>query len=132
MAALTGASLLPVPWAAAPTREESLRVLSECAANPFAPFPVGVNRNSLQITWNVYDRLVTFAYKPREDGTPYYDYFDIRGELAESYEYAEDKKSITFHLRKDAVFHDGAPVTAEDVKWSLDRVVASPVGKAQF
>ncbi|WP_227666695.1 ABC transporter substrate-binding protein, partial [Klebsiella variicola] len=37
-----------------------------------------------------------------------------------------------FNLRKDALFHDGAPVTAEDVKWSLDRVVASAVGKSQF
>ncbi|WP_197716950.1 ABC transporter substrate-binding protein [Mesorhizobium sp. DCY119] len=132
LAVLTGSSMLPVKWAKAQTREESLRVLSEGAANSFDSFSVGVNRNSIQISWNVYDRLVTFAYKPREDGTPYYDYFDIKGELAESFEFSEDKKSITFHLRKDAVFHDGAPVTAEDVKWSLDRVVASPVGKAQF
>lgn len=132
MAALTAATTLPVKWAAAQTREESIRVLSEGAANSFDSFSVGVNRNSIQISWNVYDRLVTFAYKPREDGVPYYDYFDIKGELAERYEVAADKKSITFHLRKDAVFHDGAPVTAEDVKWSLDRVVASPVGKAQF
>jgi len=132
LAALTTAATLPAKWASAQTREDSLRVLSEGAANSFDAFSVGVNRNSIQISWNVYDRLVTFAYKPREDGTPYYDYFDIKGELAESYEVAPDGKSITFHLRKDAVFHDGSPVTAEDVKWSLDRVVASPVGKAQF
>ena len=132
MAALTASTTLPVKWAFAQSREDSLRVLSEGAANSFDSFSVGVNRNSIQISWNVYDRLVTFAYKPREDGTPYFDYFDIKGELAESYEVAEDKKSIIFHLRKDAVFHDGSPVTAEDVKWSLDRVVASPVGKAQF
>ncbi|WP_274627530.1 ABC transporter substrate-binding protein [Arvimicrobium flavum] len=131
-AALTAASALPASWARAQSREESIRVLSEGAANSFDSFSVGVNRNSIQVSWNVYDRLVTFAYKPREDGTPYYDYFDIQGQLAESYEVADDKKSITFHLRKDAVFHDGSPVTAEDVKWSLDRVVASPVGKAQF
>src|SRR5690606_30242559 len=43
-----------------------------------------------------------------------------------------DGTAITFYLRRDAVFHDGTPVTAADVKWSLDRVVASPIGKAQF
>jgi peptide/nickel transport system substrate-binding protein len=32
--------------------------------------------------------------------------------------------SVTFKLRKDAKFHDGALVTAKDVKWSLDRAVA--------
>src|SRR6202043_518166 len=31
--------------------------------------------------------------------------------------------SVTFRLRKDAVFHDGTPVTAKDVKWSFDRAV---------
>src|SRR5258705_1030475 len=40
---------------------------------------------------------------------------------------------MTFHLRKDAKFQDGTPVTAEDVKWSLDRVLTAPVlGKAQL
>lgn len=134
--ALSGAvgasAMLPAKWAFAQSRENSLRVLSEGAANSFDSFSVGVNRNSLQITWNVYDRLVKFGYKMRDDGIGYYDYFDIQPELAERYEISEDKKSITFHLRKDAVFHDGSPVTADDVKWSLDRVVASPIGLAQF
>ncbi len=31
--------------------------------------------------------------------------------------------SVTFHLRKNATFWDGTPVTADDVKWSLDRAV---------
>src|SRR5690606_23114980 len=101
-------------------------------ANSFDTFSVGVNRNSMQITWNVYDRLVRFAYKDRGDGTAIYDYFDIEPELAESYAFSDDRRSITFQLRRDALFHDGTPVTAHDVKWSLDRVVASPIGKAQF
>src|SRR5438067_9112287 len=32
--------------------------------------------------------------------------------------------SVTFKLKKTAVFQDGTPVTAKDVKWSLDRAVA--------
>jgi peptide/nickel transport system substrate-binding protein len=31
---------------------------------------------------------------------------------------------VTFKLRKEAKFHDGTPVTAKDVKWSLDRAVS--------
>lgn len=131
-AVLAGGLMLPQKWAFAQSRAESLRVLSEGAANSFDAFSVGVNRTSIQISWNVYDRLVTFAYKPRGDGTSTFDYFDIQPELAESYQVAEDGKSITFKIRADATFHDGAPVTAHDVKWSLDRVVASPIGKSQF
>lgn len=130
---LAGAGcLLPVKWAHAKSRESSLRVLSEGAPNSYDTFSVGVNRNAIQVTWNIYDRLVKFAYKDQGDGTAYYDYFDIQPELAESYEVSDDQKSIIFYLRKDAIFHDGSPVTAEDVKWSLDRIVASAIGKSQF
>lgn len=129
---LAAATMLPAKWAFAQSREASLRVLSEGAANSFDSFSPGVNRYSLQITWNVYDRLVKFAYKPQGDGTSNYDYFDIQPELAESFDLSEDQKTITFRLRKDATFHDGSPVTADDVKFSLDRVVASPIGKSQF
>jgi len=62
-----------------------------------------------------------------------FDLDKITGELAESYEVSPDAMKITFHLRKDARFQDGTPVTAEDVKWSLDRAVTAPVlGKAQL
>lgn len=131
-ATMGAATLLPRSWAQAQTRAESLRLLSEGAANSFDTFSVGVNRDSIQVSWNVYDRLVTFGYKDIGDGVGYYDYFDIQPQLAERYEVAADKTSITFRLREDATFHDGTPVTAEDVKWSMDRVVASPIGAAQF
>src|SRR6516162_5747661 len=38
--------------------------------------------------------------------------------LAERFELAEDAKSATFRLRPGLKFHNGAPVTPEDVKWS--------------
>jgi len=48
---------------------------------------------------------------------------EIRGELAESY--AQDGPTAwVFRLRPNAVFHSGRPVTAEDVKWSLEQVAA--------
>ena len=112
----------------------SQRLRSGCAgaANALDAFSVGVNRNAIQVTWNIYDRLISFGYKQTESGAGYYDYYDIQPQLAERYTLSDDQTAITFYLRKDATFHDGTPVTARDVKWSLDRVVASPIGAAQF
>jgi glutathione transport system substrate-binding protein len=54
----------------------------------------------------------------------------ISPELAESYDISPDATEYTFHLR-DATFHDGTPVTASDVKASLERIL-DPKGKAAF
>ncbi len=52
-------------------------------------------------------------------------------DIAESWEIDDTGTVYTFHLRKNAKFHDGKPITAHDVKWSLERAVhpdtASPV-----
>ncbi len=45
--------------------------------------------------------------------------FTIKPQLAESWEVSPDGKSYTFHLFKNATWHDGKPVTSEDVKWSI-------------
>ena len=39
--------------------------------------------------------------------------------LAESWEVAEDGLSVTLNLRDDAVFHDGEPITSEDIEFSI-------------
>lgn len=49
--------------------------------------------------------------------------------LATSWEISEDKKSYTFHLRKDVKFHDGTPFNAEAVKFNFDRI-KDPATKA--
>ena len=41
--------------------------------------------------------------------------------LAESWSESKDHLVYTFTLRKNAKFHDGSPVTAEDVKFSFER-----------
>ena len=41
--------------------------------------------------------------------------------LAESWTESKDHLTYTFTLRKNVKFHDGSPVTAEDVKFSFDR-----------
>lgn len=57
---------------------------------------------------------------------------DIIPDLAESMpEISADGLVYTFRLRKDAKFHNGKPVTAQDFKWSMERaadpLTASPV-----
>jgi peptide/nickel transport system substrate-binding protein len=74
------------------------------------------------------DFLVSCAYQSlvRMEGTP------RKPEmlLAESYEKRDDLTEWTFHLREDAVFHDGTPVTAEDVRYSWARVMTLKQGYA--
>ena len=46
---------------------------------------------------------------------------NIVADLAERWDVSADGLKYTFYLRPDAKFHDGKPVTAEDVRWSLER-----------
>jgi peptide/nickel transport system substrate-binding protein len=60
-----------------------------------------------------YDTLVTMAAG---------DYVTIRPALAESWERTEDGTALIFHLREGVKFASGNPLTAADVKFSLDRL----------
>ncbi|MBI2907653.1 MAG: ABC transporter substrate-binding protein [Chloroflexi bacterium] len=53
---------------------------------------------------------------------------NIIPELAESWEVSPDGKSWTFNLHEGMKWHDGKPFTAEDVKFSLDRMRDPPRG----
>ncbi|GAU84550.1 ABC transporter substrate-binding protein [Bosea sp. BIWAKO-01] len=46
---------------------------------------------------------------------------ELRGELAESWSRDSDGAWV-FKLRQGCVFHNGEPVTAEDVKWSIEQI----------
>src|SRR3954468_5920362 len=47
---------------------------------------------------------------------------EFEGELAESWSPAEDFKSYTVKLRQGVTFHDGKPMTADDVAYSVDEI----------
>ena len=47
----------------------------------------------------------------------------LRGELAESWD-TPDARTVVFKLRDNAFFHNGEPVTSEDVKYSLEQIAA--------
>lgn len=46
--------------------------------------------------------------------------FSEYGLIAESVEVPEDRRSVTFNLRPQARFHDGSPITADDVLFSFE------------
>jgi peptide/nickel transport system substrate-binding protein len=60
--------------------------------------------------------------------------FVPRPSLAERWEVSPDGLRYTFHLRRDVTFHDGKPLTAADVKFSLLNVVKPlhPRGATNF
>ncbi len=47
---------------------------------------------------------------------------EVQPRLATDWEIGEDGLTYTFHLAPGATFHDGTPVTAEDVVWTFDRL----------
>jgi len=53
----------------------------------------------------------------------------VVGDLAESWAVSADGKTTTFRIHPDAKFHNGRSVTANDVKWSLERA-ADPATEA--
>ncbi len=50
---------------------------------------------------------------------------EVKPWLAESWELASDKLSLTFHLREGVKFHDGTDFNAEAVKFNFDALVAA-------
>ena len=53
-------------------------------------------------------------------------------ELAEKWEVSPDATSVTFHLRPDAKFQDGSPVLADDVVYSVERLLKINQGPANL
>ena len=52
----------------------------------------------------------------------------IVGDLAESWAVSRDGRTYTFKLRQGVKFHDGAELTASDVKASYDKIIFPPPG----
>ncbi len=121
-----GASVLPFLRAlpAAAQGSDTLVVVTGQTINSLDLHRTGTNRASYQVAVNCYDRLVSFGTKEAPGGGLSYDYEQIVPELAESWTVSEDGLTITFKLKPNATFWDGAKVTAEDVKWSFDRAVS--------
>jgi len=76
--------------------------------------------NNLGSQGCMFDNLI--RRDPRDSGKT------IIPDLAHSWEIAKDGKTYTFFLRKGVQFHDGAELTADDVKATFDRIAKPPQG----
>jgi peptide/nickel transport system substrate-binding protein len=90
-----------------------------------------------QLTWGIHVSLAPTWFEPAEASgiiTPFMVFYALHDamvkpmpgqalapSLAESWAAAEDGRSYDFVLRAGAKFHNGEPVTAEDVKFSFER-----------
>lgn len=73
---------------------------------------IGYDWQNWSMIKSIFDGLMDYA-----PGTT-----ELRPGLAESYEISDDGMVFTFKLRSGVKFHNGREMTAEDVKYSLDRV----------
>src|SRR4029434_5793151 len=84
--------------------------------DPHAAFDVG----RVAVRLNLYDGLYRCLYNPPK----------LEPWLAESYTVSPDGLTYTFKLRRGAKFHDGTEITAEDVRYSAERILALKKGAA--
>lgn len=70
-----------------------------------------VGAGTREMLFNLYEGLL----KQNPDGS-------LREAIAESYTISEDSTEYVFTLREGVLFHDGSPVTAEDVVYSYQRL----------
>ena len=101
---------LPAPAAAAPEGTLTWGIHVTLAARWLDPADTEAFINPFMVLYAVHDALV--KPMPGGDNTP---------SLAESWTQSKDGLVYEFALRKNARFHNGDPVTAEDVKFSFDR-----------
>jgi peptide/nickel transport system substrate-binding protein len=70
-----------------------------------------VDDNSLQVTQQIFESLVTYDERS----------FEIRPNLAVSWQVSPDKRQWTLKLRDGVQFHDGTPFNSEAVVFNFDR-----------
>lgn len=68
--------------------------------------------SSFRVMEHIYEGLLRFDNQ-----------LQLQPALAESWTISSDGREYTFKLRQGVKFHDGTPLTAEDVKYSFERVL---------
>ena len=113
-AAATEDSAAPADTAAAPEASAGTLLNTSITTTPDTCDPArGSGENDDYLYVNVYEALI----KPSEtDGA-------AEGWLAKDWTYDEATMTYTFNLVDNACFADGAPLTAKDVVYTLDRIV---------
>src|SRR5262249_5130231 len=86
--------------------------------DPHVVFDVG--RAASRI--NLYAEMLRWIYKPPK----------MIACLAESYKASDDGKTWTCKLRQGVKFHDGSEMTADDVVYSIERMLATKKGASSL
>lgn len=89
--------------------------LNVCLSADIMTADVQKTSNDYEIPMNIYDTLVQI--KVADDGSS-----SIEPMLAESWEVSDDGLTYTFHLRNDVTFQNGNAFTAEDVRYTFNRM----------
>jgi ABC-type transport system substrate-binding protein len=105
----------PMP-AAAQTRFVFANESPYDTMDPHAAFDVG----RVAVRLNLYDGLYRWLDNPPV----------LQPWLAESHTVSPDGLTYTFKLRRGARFHDGTEIAAEDVRYSIERILALKKGAA--
>lgn len=116
----TGASGTPA------TADAPTKITTAWPADVTSLDPANLSTNEDHtLTRNLYQTLALPALTPQEDGTLKPDGAKVKPYLAQSWDVG--KSSITYHLRTDVKFYpSGNPLTADDVKFSIDRIFDTP------
>src|SRR5437588_4389845 len=93
-----------------PRRGGALRLGNTADVASFEPYAVSDNV-SIWTMLLMYDQLT----RPTKDG------LSVEPSLARSWDISPDGKTYTFHLRPGVTFHDGSPLTADDVKFCVEQ-----------
>jgi len=107
MAAFLALALLPLPSCSHPAPPGTLVMLIESSPTDLDP-RVGMDAQSERIDELLFDPLLS-----RDEN------FNLHPWLAERWE-IPDPLTYVFHLRHDVHFHDGRPLGARDVKWTVE------------
>ena len=110
--ALTLALSMLIPCAVAEDSGKMLRIIEK--ADP-ETLDVQLTTDSYCIPLNCFDRLVEID---TVDGQP-----QIVPGLADSWDVTEDGLTYTFHLHEGVKFHNGDPFTADDVVFTVNRMM---------
>ena len=86
----------------------------------------GVMHTNWGCLWDliVYDNWAAYNLPP--------DYYKFNPEFVQSYETSEDGLTWTLHLVEGATWHDGVPVTAEDIKFNCEVIISTGGGDVDF
>jgi len=90
--------------------------------------PLGLTGTAAPLTNMAFD---TLGIKSWDDDEP----FSVYGLVAQAFELADDKTSLTVYLRPEARFSDGAPLTADDVVFSYELIFdpnVNPAARLQY